>query len=68
MPVGFAHGFCTLVPDTEVFYKVNNVYSSAHDRGVNWADPALGYPLASQRKPGYFVGEGQSAPNAERAA
>ena len=42
VPVGFAHGFCTLVPDTEVFYKVNNVYSSAHDRGLNWADPALG--------------------------
>lgn len=41
VPVGFAHGFCTLVADTEVFYKVNNVYSSAHDRGLNWADPAL---------------------------
>lgn len=42
VPIGFAHGFCTLVPETEVFYKVNNVYSSAHDRGLNWADPALG--------------------------
>jgi dTDP-4-dehydrorhamnose 3,5-epimerase len=42
VPIGFAHGFCTLVPDTEVFYKVNNVYSSAHDRGLSWADPALG--------------------------
>ena len=42
VPVGFAHGFCTLAPDTEVFYKVDNVYSSAHDRGLNWADPALG--------------------------
>ena len=30
------------MPDTEVFYKVNNVYSSAHDRGLNWADPMLG--------------------------
>jgi dTDP-4-dehydrorhamnose 3,5-epimerase len=41
VPVGFAHGFCTMAPNTEVFYKVNNVYSSAHDRGLNWADPAL---------------------------
>jgi dTDP-4-dehydrorhamnose 3,5-epimerase len=30
------------MPNTEVFYKVNNVYSSAHDRGLNWADPVLG--------------------------
>lgn len=42
VPKGFAHGFCTLVADTEVLYKVDAVYSAEHDRGVNWADPALG--------------------------
>lgn len=42
VPAGFAHGFCTLVANTEVFYKVDNVYSAPHDRGVNWNDPALG--------------------------
>jgi dTDP-4-dehydrorhamnose 3,5-epimerase len=42
VPGGLAHGFCTLVEDTEVFYKVDAVYSSAHDRGVHWLDPRLG--------------------------
>ncbi len=42
VPAGFAHGFCTLEPDTVVFYKVDNVYSAEHDRGLNWADAALG--------------------------
>ncbi|MEE3623380.1 dTDP-4-dehydrorhamnose 3,5-epimerase [Nitrospirillum sp. BR 11752] len=42
VPVGFAHGFCTLVPDTEIAYKVTAPYSPAHDRGLLWNDPALG--------------------------
>ncbi len=41
VPTGFAHGFCTLEPNTVVLYKVDAVYSAAHDRGLNWADPKL---------------------------
>jgi dTDP-4-dehydrorhamnose 3,5-epimerase len=42
VPVGFAHGFCTLVPDTRVFYKVSAPYAPEHERGILWNDAALG--------------------------
>lgn len=41
VPRGFAHAFCTLEPDTVVAYKVDDFYSSAHDSGLIWNDPAL---------------------------
>jgi dTDP-4-dehydrorhamnose 3,5-epimerase len=49
IPAGFAYGFCTLEPDTVVFYKVDQVYSAAHDGGVNWADSGLAieWPVTS---------------------
>lgn len=47
VPKGFAHGFVTLEPDTEVVYKVSAPYSQPHDRSIRFDDPelAVGWPV-----------------------
>jgi len=41
-PRGFAHGFCTLTPNTLVLYKVDAFYDPQRDFGLRWNDPVLG--------------------------
>jgi dTDP-4-dehydrorhamnose 3,5-epimerase len=44
VPVGFAHGFVTLEPHTEVEYKVSGDYAPDCEGGVAWNDPRLALP------------------------
>ncbi len=41
IPVGFAHGFVTLEPDSEVTYKVSAFYAPKNDAGLRWNDPDI---------------------------
>jgi dTDP-4-dehydrorhamnose 3,5-epimerase len=42
VPPGFAHGFCSLEPNSVICYKVTDYYSAECDRGIAWNDPAIG--------------------------
>jgi dTDP-4-dehydrorhamnose 3,5-epimerase len=44
VPVGFLHGYCTLIDVTEVIYKVSGPYDRSAERGVIWNDPDLALP------------------------
>lgn len=42
VPGGFAHGYLTLVDDTEAYYHASTPYAPAHESGLRWDDPAFG--------------------------
>lgn len=49
IPEGFAHGFQTLVDDTEVFYQMSEFFAPGSAQGIRWDDPAFNitWPIAN---------------------
>jgi len=41
IPIGFAHGFQTLVPNTKILYFLDNNYHSSHDSAISPFDSTL---------------------------
>jgi len=62
VPIGFAHGFVTLEPDTEVQYKVSAPYSRDHDRAIRFDDPAIGVEWPIDRAALILSDKDRSAP------
>ncbi len=48
VPAGFAHGFMTLLPDTEIVYKCTDTYAPQTEGALRWDDPDIGivWPIA----------------------
>jgi dTDP-4-dehydrorhamnose 3,5-epimerase len=44
VPRGFAHGFVTLQPETEIFYQMSTPYRAGQDRGFRFDDPRFAIP------------------------
>lgn len=56
IPTGFAHGFVTLLPDSEIIYKCSNYYAPTCEGAVHWNDPEIsidwplkGTPILSEK-------------------
>jgi len=63
VPVGFGHGFCTLAADTEVAYKVTDLYAPDCDRNLAWDDPDLALPWPVEPEQAQLSDKDRKAPS-----
>src|SRR5690606_32859390 len=70
-PEGFAHGFVTLVENTEIVYKVTDTYSPEHDRsirvdapaiGIQWPSFAAGFQISAKDRAAKLLDEAEVFP------
>jgi len=47
IPKGFAHGFCVLSEEVDLFYKCSDFYTPGDEYGVLWSDPEIGIEWSS---------------------
>ncbi|WP_424930943.1 dTDP-4-dehydrorhamnose 3,5-epimerase [Amaricoccus macauensis] len=62
VPRGFLHGFVTLVPQTQVIYKVDNLYDKESDGGVDCFDPDLAIDWGITRDEATLSGKDEDLP------
>jgi len=65
VPPGFAHGFCTIQPNTVLCYKVTAYYSVENDKGMAWDDPAVDIKWPSVANPEFLSAKDQVQPKLE---
>jgi dTDP-4-dehydrorhamnose 3,5-epimerase len=63
---GFAHGFCTLEPDTEIVFRLSDYNEPSLLRGLAWNDPALGIDWPCGALPAFVFEVDQGWPTLDR--